>query len=325
MGAPTPAAMILSTSEVPPGERLGWLREVIRREYVKVEISPPGNGGLFNEMAIHPWEDLRLSVIRSSAITIERFAGEPYQASQDAYFAVILLSGRYSLEQQGREVFLEPGDITFYDATRPHRIHCPGSFSKLIVAIPRRQLRDRIAGMEHCTALRIPGHAGIGRVASGFLQCAAGQADGLKPCEFLPLAQHSLELLTMAAASVRPLDIRRFRSRSLSLLRVKDFVERHLANPDLNTSWVAIAVGLSSRYVNDLFMDEGTSLMRYVWLRRLEKCRKELEDPAHAGHRLSEIAFRWGFNDLSHFSRVFRQRFDCSPRQYRQQAGGVRS
>jgi len=269
MRFPTPTAVTLSTTEVPKRERLAWLRDVIGREYVKVEIIPPADGCLFNEMAIHPWEDLRLSVIRSSAISIQRLADEPYQASQDAYFAVVLLSGRYALEQQGREVFLEPGDIAFYDATRPHRIRCPESFSKLIVSIPRALLSNRMAGMEHCTALRIPGHEGLGLVASQFLRCAAGQAGGLNPREFLPLAQPSLDLLTMAAASVRPLDISRFRSRSLSLHRVKDFVERHLADPNLNTTLVTKAVGLSSRYVNDLFEDEGTSLMRYVWQRRL--------------------------------------------------------
>jgi AraC family transcriptional activator of tynA and feaB len=118
----------------------------------------------------------------------------------------------------------------------------------------------------------------------------------------------------MAAASVRPPDINGFRSCSLTLHRVKDFVERHLADPDLNAALVASAVGLSSRYVNDLFEDEGTSLMRHVWRRRLEKCRKDLQDPAHVGHRVPEIAFRWGFNDLLHFSRAFRQRFGSTPR-----------
>lgn len=322
MGLPTSTAITLSTTEVPKRERLAWLRDVIGREYVKVEISPPADGGLFNEMAIHPWEELRLSVIRSSAIAIERLAGEPYHVSQDAYFAVVLLSGRYVLEQQGREVFLEPGDIAFYDATRPHRIHCPGSLSELIISIPRTMLRDRMAGMEHCTALRIPGQEGIGRVASQFLRGVASQAGGLNPREFLPLARPSLELLALAAASVRPPDIHRFRSRSLSLHRVKDFVERHLADPSLNTALIAKAVSLSSRYVNDLFEDEGTSLIRHVWQRRLEKCRQDLEDPVHAGHRVSEIAFRWGFNDLSHFIRAFRQRFGCSPRDYRRRAQG---
>jgi hypothetical protein len=119
-------------------------------------------------------------------------------------FAVILLSGRYALEQQGREVFLKPGDITFYDATRPHRIHCPGSFSKLIVSIPRMTLRDRIAGMEHCTALPISGRQGIGAVASQFIRATANQSCRLGDAEFRVLADHWLDLLTLAVTSVRP-------------------------------------------------------------------------------------------------------------------------
>jgi AraC-like DNA-binding protein len=75
--------------------------------------------------------------------------------------------------------------------------------------------------------------------------------------------------------------------------------------------------GLSARYINNLFEDEETSLMRYVWRRRLENCRKELVNPVYAEHRISDIAFRWGFNDAAHFSRAFKQHFGCNPREIR--------
>lgn len=309
----------LSTDDLPARERPEWLREVIGREYARVEITPPADGNLFNEMTIYPWQNLRLSAIRSSAICLERLPREPHLVSQDAYFAVVLLSGGYLLEQNGKTVALQPGDMTLYDATLPHRIHCPQHFSKLIVSIPRPMLRDRIAGIEHCTALRIPGNKGIGSVTANFIRTAARQTDQLNAQEFSALADHSLDLLTLALASVRPANFNVSRSRSIALNRVKAFIERHLADPDLDTAKVAGGVGLSPRYINDLFKDEDTSLIRYIWQRRLENCRKDLLDPIHAGHRLSDIAFRWGFNDLSHFSRAFRQRFGCSPTEYRQQ------
>jgi AraC-like DNA-binding protein len=309
----------LSTADVARRDRREWLQDVIRREYTKVEVTPPHDGELFNEMTFYAWEKLRLSVIRSSAFTINRFAHEPYHPSQDSYLGVVSLSGHYSLEQNGREVFLNPGDMAIYDATRPHRIHGSREFSKLIITIPRTVMRARLAGVEYCTALRIPGDTGVGAVASSFIRSAASQAASLSQGEFAALAEHSLDLFTLALVGVRPQSFNLSRSRSLSLSRVKDFVERHLADPAMDTTVVENGVGLSARYINDLFKDEHTSLMRYVWRRRLECCRRDMLDLAHRGHRISDIAFRWGFNDLSHFSRAFRQYAGCSPRDFMMQ------
>ncbi|QSA97233.1 helix-turn-helix domain-containing protein [Methylococcus sp. EFPC2] len=307
----------LSTADVAPRDRADWLREVIGREYVRVEIRPPDEGGLFNEMTIRPWGAQRLSRIRSGAIGIDRLAGEPTRKDQDAYFAVILLAGRYSLEQDGRSAILRPGDMALYDATRPHRIRCPGHFSKLILSIPRPVLSARLPGAERCTALRIPGNQGIGAVTSNFVRVSAAQAACLSREEIDALSERSVDLLTLALASVRPADRGWSRGRSASLQRIKNFIERHLPDPGLDASTVAGAVGLSSRYINDLFKNENTSLMRHVWLRRLENCRRDLADPAQAGRSVSDIALRWGYNDLSHFSRSFRQRYGLAPRDYR--------
>lgn len=310
-------AIKLSTESIPTYYRHDWLREVIGREYANVEITPPAAGTLFNEMTIYQWSQLRLSIIRSNAISIARLAQEPHLNSQDAYFGVILLSGTYQLEQNGREVFLQAGDMTIYDATRPHRIHCPQSFSKLIVSIPRKIMRERMAGVEHCTALRIAGNQGIGAVAASHMVTIAKQANSLESDAFTAIAESSLDLFTLALNSVRPQNYNLSRSRSLSLHRVKDFVERNLANPILDTSMIVAGTKLSARYINDLFRDEEISLMRYVWQRRLDHCYEDILSPLFTGQRVSEIAIRWGFNDFSHFSRAFKQRFGATPRDCR--------
>lgn len=305
----------VSTADVALHDRREWLQDVIRREYTRVEVTPPADGKLFNEMTFYEWEKLRLSVVRSNALTLNRLAHDPYHTSQDNYFGVISLGGDYRLEQHGREVVLRPGDMTIYDATQPHRLQCSNHFTKLIVAIPRAMMRDRLGGIEHCTALHIPGNKGVGAVVSSFIRNVAQQAGVMDADAFAALSEHSLDLFTLALASVRPQDFTLSRSRSLSLQRVKDFVERHLTNSELDTITVAAGTGLSARYINDLFRDTETSLMRYVWQRRLECCRKDMLSPLHTGHRISEIALRWGFNDLSHFSRAFKQKFGCAPRE----------
>jgi AraC-like DNA-binding protein len=313
-----PQSIKYSTNDLPANEREEWLHDVICREYANVEITPPADGDLFNEMIIYPWNNLRLSSIQSNEITLKRRSQEPNSFSYDAYFAVVLLSGSYCLQQNDKEVFLQPGDIALYDATLAHQIRCPEKFSKLIVSIPRSILRDRIAGIEHYTALRIPGNLGVGAVAANFIRSTLSQANELTSHEFSRMSDCSLDLLTLALSSVRPEKFYLSKSRSLTLYRVKAYIEAHLSDSDINPTLVANDVGLSSRYINTLFKAEETSLMRYIWQRRLEKCRNDLLDPTLSRHRVSDIAFRWGFNDLSHFSRAFKQRYEYSPKDYRQ-------
>ncbi len=215
----------LSTDDLPARQRRDWLREVIGREYANVEIMPPADGRLFNEMTIYPWKELRLSSIRSNAITIERLAREPNQISHDAYYAVILLSGKYMLEQNGREVFLSPGDMTIYDATKPHRIVCPECFAKLIVSIPGPMLRDRAAGIEDCIAQRIRGNEGMGSVTANFIRSSASHARELPSREFSTLSEHCIDLLTLALGSVRPAAVTASRTRITLMNRIKDFDE----------------------------------------------------------------------------------------------------
>ena len=208
--------------------------------------------------------------------------------------------------------------ISLYDATLAHQISCSEKFSKLIISIPRLILRDRIAGIENCTALRIPGNSGVGAVTANFIRSTLSQTNQLTSREFSRLSEYSLDLLTLALATVRPEKFNLSKSRSLTLNRIKVYIEEHLSDSDLYPTLVANEVGLSPRYINTLFKEEETSLIRYISQRRLENCRKDLLDPIHVGARISDIAFRWGFNDLSHFSRVFKQRYDYSPKDYRQ-------
>lgn len=61
-----------------------------------------------------------------------------------------------------------------------------------------------------------------------------------------------------------------------------------------------------------------TSFQRHVLTQRLDQCARELASPRTVHRQIGEIAFAWGFNDLSHFGRVFREHYGLSPRDWRQ-------
>ncbi len=311
--------LFLSTDSVPQRDRQAWLVEEIGRQYAAVEITAPKDVELFNEMRIYPWGESRFSIVRSNPIRLERPANPRLHLQTDAFFVVLLLSGEYCLDQGGREVYLRSGDISMYDARRPHRINCPNRFSKIVIKVPGPLLRLRLPHIEHCTALKISGQGGLGAIVSEFLKQSARSIDHLGSRELLKLGDFTLDLLAMAFNVRRPGKLQLSRTRSSSLETIKVYVEMHLLDPDLNTRKIEHGTGFCARYINELFNQEGTSLMRYVWSRRIDQCRIALGDPDCKGMTIIEIAHRWCFNDPAHFSRAFKQKCGMSPSAYRSQ------
>jgi AraC-like DNA-binding protein len=182
--------------------------------------------------------------------------------------------------------------------------------------IPRPLLQERIGGIGHSTALTIPRSHRAAAMAGTFLQSFARQVCELSEPELATYTELSLDLLSIAVASASPVEVRYSRNPAHSLYRVKAYVEHHLGDQMLDAAMVARGTALSIRYINQLLEREHTSLMRYVWMRRLERCRGEILTSPSTGLRLYEIALRWGFNTPAHFSRAFKLQFGCAPREY---------
>ena len=144
--------------------------------------------------------------------------------------------------------------------------------------------------------------------------------DALQPAAKLQVSTHVLDLVALALAAQADEATPTLSSgRAATLLHLRMAVESRLCDPALNPRTAAAAAGISLRYANDLLSQQGTSLGRFILSRRLDRCRRALEDPRQARRSISEIVYAWGFADLSHFSRRFKAEFGCSPREFRQQ------
>jgi AraC family transcriptional activator of tynA and feaB len=62
--------------------------------------------------------------------------------------------------------------------------------------------------------------------------------------------------------------------------------------------------------------------MKWVWSQRLDRCASDLKAPLLKSRTIGEIAYQWGFSDVSHFSRAFKQRFGATPREWRKRVQG---
>jgi AraC-like DNA-binding protein len=94
---------------------------------------------------------------------------------------------------------------------------------------------------------------------------------------------------------------------------MQDDIRKICTSPDLSVHTIAARHGVSARYVQRIFEKSGSTFTGYVTEQRLAAAFKALRRRAPANVPISTIAYDCGFTDVSHFNRVFRQRFGCTP------------
>ena len=240
------------------------------------------------------------------------------RSGQDFVLIALGNRGAGGVAQDGRETVIHPGEFALYDTTRPYELKFDRAFTQTIFKVPREMLQRRLGGTEAVTAMSFGPDSPLQRLAYDFIFRLCHSADQIDPHHAVALSEQAVDLVAMALSDRLGKTAPSSTHRSALLYRLKAHIRAHLSDPDLSLSDTAAALGISPRYVNDLLSQEHTSFQRYVLAERLAQCKRDLASPVLAHRHISEIAFAWGFNDLSHFGRVFREHFGMSPRDFRQ-------
>lgn len=271
----------------------------------------------------YPFGDLTFvrTITRGGAHVARRTEGLIQQSNDNIFFIGFMLAGDATLSQGDHCAELHPGDIAILDSSRAYVIDAPYGFDALWVSVPRYRLEGRLHALSDIMAQRIDGSTGIGHVASSMLSAALDEAPRMKTNEANRIGNHLLDMLSLSltdGSTARQAD--RTTAYSTSMLRrIQEFVEQHLDDEGLSPEQVAAAHNVSVRYVNKLFEREGTSVARWIRMRRLECCRMDIENPDNTGRSISDIAYSHGFGNISSFNRAFRSRFGLTPRTLRNQ------
>lgn len=225
---------------------------------------------------------------------------------------VLQMQGTSVFEQDGQQIKISPGDCIAYDVSRPHRISNPTFTKHLVVIIPRELALQHGFKPSAVAGQRFSARGGIGRLAYDLVNSTFKELPAISPdCEE-ELAESILNLLFLPLPQGQ--HIRNELSPSEMMKRqIKGYIRRNLHDPDLCIERIAAALNCTKRYLHMAFASEGTTIAKYIWMVRLEQCRHELETAHGSGMTITDVAFSWGFNSSSHFSRVFKEKFGVSP------------
>jgi AraC-like DNA-binding protein len=315
---------VFAADDVPAASRGDYWRHILGEALVPLEPIGPSGGPA----------GLRLVAGRAGPVTVTelshtgrggaaRTVRHIRRSDPDLCKIDVLARGRGVIQQGGREAELRAGDIALVDLSRPATWAMSGTdtstTSCLAVVFPRALLPLRPDQLGRLAAVRIPGDRGAGALISSLARQLPRHLDSWDAASGARIGSAVLHLFTVAVAGLvdRTSDVAPESRRQAVLLRTYALIEERLADPGLTPAALAAAQFVSVRYLHKLFETQHTTLAEWIRRRRLERCARDLLDPALTDSPISAVAARWGLANPAHFSRLFRSRYGVSPSEYR--------
>jgi DNA-binding SARP family transcriptional activator/AraC-like DNA-binding protein len=217
--------------------------------------------------------------------------------------------------QDGRRCSVPPGHIVACDTTRPYTIDAPGDCDVSVVGIPRDVLPTEVPFDR--TALPLPAERGVGSMVTACVSGAAEHLDGLPDEARRHLGDGLAALLMATLTGATP---ERVETQTALTDRIVAYALANLGDPTLCAAVVARRHGISVRHLHRLFAGRDRPFTAWVRRERLERIRRDLQDPAQAGIPAAEIASRWGVHDPAHLGRALKTEFGFTAAELRNSA-----
>ncbi len=260
--------------------------------------------------------NMKLCRLSASSHRVERTPELIKQDDRGFLKVVVQLEGSARLDQDGRSTPLAPGNWSIYDTARPYAIENTSDVEQLLLLVPREKVLTDGVNPENSLVRQYSARTGVGRLACETMRaafdelptCNSESADNVAD-SIARLIRHSL---LERAGQPTALSVR-------ETLRdlIKAYIVRNLRDPRLSIEQLATAFNCTKRNLHKTFGGEESTICNYIWQLRLERCRRDLDNPALAGKSITDIAYFWGFNSSPHFSRAFKEAYGDTPRTYR--------
>lgn len=316
-----PQLETFSTADLPPHRRLDFWNDLTGTAFTPLVTDPVDRQAFVGRLTRTQVGQIRLAEARSEPAVVRHSRQHVARAREAVFMLCLQLDGTSINRQQGRESILRYGDFHLLDSSRPYEVSFEQSNRMLVLSMPQPDLARRMPNPESVVAIPMSGRAGVAGLLSSLLcnfwqQRRTGDETYLSP-------RFSEAILDLIATAYAAITAAAPESSSIAIARreqIRSYIETHLHDPSLTPGKVAAAVHLSPRRLHQLFEADGETVGAYILRRRLEECARAMADLSQRNRTVTEIAFLHGFNNASHFGRVFRERYNSTPSDYRRRA-----
>ena len=264
---------------------------------------------------------IQLARLQATPHAVKRTTSIIQSAKENHVIFNWLISGNCLAKQDGNETQFGQQSMWICDASRYYDLEFPDQFELVSMALPKSRLGTYHTNFDSLTVTELNRQSEVTGFVQGHLTELVNHAPFVSSLMADRVAKATMEWVMMLLSEQwAAVGSRLSHSQMSIVMRVKQSIALWASNPELTGNDVAEHIGVSTRYINQLLNEEGMSLSRMIWLYRTQKAAEMLSDSQNLHRTISDIAYSTGFNDVAHFSRLFKKHFNVTPSQYRQHA-----
>jgi AraC-like DNA-binding protein len=233
----------------------------------------------------------------------------PDSPEEDILGFQFVFKGVETVREGARVLALTPGDVVMWDGHQPTDVEIVEAFHKRTLLFRRERVLAVCPRLADLRALPPLAGNGPARLLVRYMNALALEQPRLEGPAGMAAANAAVELLRAAVEPCVPTG--RVATREAMRAEIRRYVKTRLQDPELGPASIARAYAISVRALHALFEDVDASVAGMVRSERLARCLEDLQRPN--GGSVTDIAFRWGFCDAAHFSRVFKRAFGVTP------------
>ncbi|MBV9990855.1 MAG: helix-turn-helix domain-containing protein [Alphaproteobacteria bacterium] len=310
-------ASFFRTQTLPEAERFAAWRESVG-VFLEARLDGRADPAAFaGDVESYLLDDIVISRPRANGQKFDRPSGCIARDGLDSYMIQLFVRGGTEMALARRSLQAEKQLVGFDLGETLDSVN--SDFDIICAVVPRARLAPLLVRPDSLQGA-IPSDEGGGRLLAEFIPNLFGGLPDLAPQQTGSAARALTELIATAfnGESFAENDAPEIASRALEL-KAKAFVKGRLGSHTLDPDEVAAAMGLSRSALYRLFKDGG-GIAFYIREQRLRRCFADLVSERGRDRQIAEIAWRRGFADAAHFSRLFKERFGCAPSQAREGA-----
>jgi len=252
----------------------------------------------------------------SSGATLQRTAQTIARGNVDHISLTVYSEGGCGLEVEGRAAEVNPGELFFLDMTRRSTLRSP-DYKSLTLILPRTLLARHVADLDGLHGRILPRTSPLNGMLAAHMRMLHTQAPALDYPDMHAAAHGTAALIAaFVGASADGQELIAQTAAGTSLETCRRLIDATLHDRDMGPELLCKKLGVSRAKLYRMFEPLG-GVSQYIQQRRLMRAYRIVVDPTHAGERISSIATRCGFTNISAFNRAFRQAHGMSPTELR--------